>query len=99
MVEEMIALRNKLDEKGIEWTDESQKFEFCLGGKLGIDRTHFNYKGKKISVINGYGTYGGLGILSDENEGLLELYDFESEPIGYLTADEVMKELEKRDES
>ena len=95
----MISLRNKLDEKGIEWTDESQKFEFCLGGKLGIDRTHFNYKGKKISVINGYGSYGGIDVLTNKNEGLLEFYDFESEPIGYLTADEVMKELEKCNEN
>lgn len=94
----MIKLRELLDQKGIKWTDESETIK---AGDIGftIDRTHFEYKRKKISVINGYGTRGGVGIFSNKNEGLLEFYDYESEPIGYLTAEEVMKVLEKYDEN
>ena len=91
----MIKLRELLDNHKIEWVDISDEFNLVGGGKLGIDRIHFKVKGKKFSVINGFGTYGGY-TLGEENEGLLELYDFCSEPIGYLTAEQVLKEINKK---
>jgi hypothetical protein len=78
MVEEMVKLRQMLNEHHIKWVDKSD---------MQIDRTHFYYRGFHWSVVNGYGTYG-------EDEGLLELMSNAvngGEPIGYLTADEVMK--------
>lgn len=87
MVDEMIKLRKLLTLYGIEWHDASENFP------LQIDRTHFDYKGYKWSVINGYGTYGGFGIFSDKNMGLLELISAavnDGEPIGYLTASQVI---------
>ena len=94
MVEEMIKLRKVLDNSNIEWEDKSEKWKLEQGGSLGIDRTHFNYKGQKISVINGFGTYGGY-TFGNENKGLLELSMNGREPIGNLTAREVVDELKR----
>ena len=89
MTEEMIAFRKLLDEKRIEWEDLStQQWEICP-----IDRTHFNHRGYKWSVINGYGTYGGVNVITRKNEGLLELMSEAvngGEPLGFLTAKEAM---------
>ena len=52
---------------------------------------------EELSVINGNGTYGGIRYTKDgqKNEGLLEIWgSWIQEPIGYLTADEVIKILE-----
>lgn len=90
MVYEMLKLRKLLTMNGIEWHDASETPDFPLQ----IDRTHFDYKSFNWSVINGYGTYGGFGILSDKNMGLLELMSAavnHGEPIGYLTADQVIE--------
>ena len=46
-----------------------------------------------VSVINGYGTYGGYSSVRPTNAGLLEMRIGESEPIGSLTANEVIKYL------
>lgn len=90
MVEEMTKLRKLLTEQGIEWHDASTPPDYPLQ----IDRTHFDYKGYSWSVINGFGTYGGIGIFRDKkNMGLLELISNainDGEPIGYLTAAQVM---------
>lgn len=89
MVDEMIKLRKLLTLYGIEWHDSSDTPDYHLH----VDRTHFDYKGYKWSVINGYGTYGGFGIFSDKNMGLLELMSAavnDGEPIGYLTASQVI---------
>ena len=90
MVEEMLKLRKLLTEHGIEWHDASTP----PGYNLQIDRTHFEYRGFNWSVINGFGTYGGIGIFRNkENMGLLELMSnavYDGEPIGYLTAAQVM---------
>ena len=45
------------------------------------------------SVINGFGSYGGYDPMRKSNQGLLELMpdlDNMSEPIGHLTAEEVI---------
>lgn len=61
---EMQKLRDWLDENKIPWEDVSE--DFCrfnlnkIEHEMWICRTHFNIKGHKVSVINGYGTYGGV---------------------------------------
>ena len=107
MCEEMSRLREWLDKKGIEWHDMSAICDYTTIEKmriLGIDkqyadttiyRTHFDYKGHEISVINGYGTYGGYEPFTDKNYGCLEMMIDENEPLGWLSAKEVIKKLEK----
>ena len=90
MVDEMVRLRSLLDENGIPWVDKSTQ-RLTYPKELGFDdifisRTHFEYRNYFWSAINGCGTYG-------EEEGLIELMSNAvngGEPIGYLTADEVM---------
>ena len=97
IVEEMQKLREWLDQNGIEWKDISDE-HFCY---LWIVRTHFTYKDRHISVINGYGTYGGFNHFETDNKGLLEMMIGEidensvNEPIGYLTADQVITYLKE----
>jgi hypothetical protein len=97
IVEEMQKLREWLDQNGIEWEDESDE-NFCY---LWIVRTHFTYKDHHVSVVNGYGTYGGFNSFETDNEGLLEMMigeideNSENDPIGYLTADQVITYLEE----
>lgn len=97
---EMQQLRNLLDEKNIPWEDCSEDMTHAENWPMWFCRTHFEYKGIKWSAINGFGSYGGWhglnpGNTEKENLGLLELWNHESEPKGYLTADDVMKEIEK----
>lgn len=98
---EMQKLRDWLDENKIPWEDVSE--DFCrfnlnkIEHEMWICRTHFNIKGHKVSVINGYGTYGGYGIISEENQGLLEtmgLWYGKDDVKGYLTAEEVINKIE-----
>lgn len=89
MCDEMIKLRSILDERGVKWADKSDK------GMYPIDRTHFYWKGYFVSVINGFGTYGGFSSFNPINNGLLEVMIGESEPIGCLTADEVIQKIDE----
>lgn len=87
MPQEMIKLRQMLDDMGIKWEDVSSHYEVKeITIDLSIYRTHFEHKGRHISVIIGHGTYGG-------NEGLLEMWDGNGEPEGYLTAEEVIERI------
>lgn len=66
-----------------------------------IARTHFEYKGIKVSVINGFGTYGGWAGANgaqkeEDNEGLLEVMVSGSEPCGWLTAVEAIRFIEEK---
>lgn len=83
MPQEMIKLRQMLDDMGIKWKDVSEHFRLI---DLSIYRTHFEHKGRHISVIIGHGTYGG-------NKGLLEMWDGNGEPEGWLTAEEVIERI------
>lgn len=54
--------------------------------------------GENWSVINGFGTYGGFGLLGEKNKGLLELWAEQvndGTPLGNLTADDVINLMEK----
>lgn len=87
--EEMQKLREYLNKHNIQWTDVSEPYCFSW-----MCRTHFTLRNNHWSVINGYGSYGGFGTFSPNNEGLLELMTSEvngGEPVGYLTADDVIK--------
>lgn len=45
--------------KNIPWHDASDVMPEDKDWPMWICRTHFEYKGVKISVVNGFGTYGG----------------------------------------
>lgn len=88
MTSEMVKLRRLLDAEGIAWVDASDEKSIYH-----IDRTHFRYRRYRWSVIHGYGTYGGKNHW-DKDMGLLELRSNgagNGDPIGWLTADEVMR--------
>ena len=95
--EEMQKLRNYLDEKNIEWRDDTKEYSETVK----IARTHFEYNDKFVSVINGFGTYGGWhgsnypAMTEEQNLGLLEVMIDGEEPVGWLKAEDVMKEIEK----
>ena len=93
---EMQQLRELLDEKGIEWEDHSETYE-GTAIDMWICRTWFEYKGNKVSVINGFGTYGGYdGLDSKANLGRLEMMDGATEPIGFLMADDIFSILDEK---
>ena len=92
MNEEMKKLRALLDAENIEWEDKSDYSIYP------ICRTHFSYSGQRWSVIHGYGTYGGYDPFTGTDRGLLEAWSFSGEPIGYLTAEEVMRYVKGTDD-
>lgn len=98
--DEMIKLRQALDEKGVQWEDKSTIYpddeirdtmrrlnvsRECAD--CSIFRTHFSYRGYFYSVIYGYVTYGG-------EKGLLECMVGGKEPVGSMTAEDVLKLME-----
>lgn len=88
MTEEMIIFRQLLEKHGIEYEDQSEPESY-----IPIYRTHFDYRGYHWSVIHGYGTYGGFSCF-ESDKGLLEVRSGaidDGNPIGYLTAQEVMR--------
>lgn len=107
MCEEMQKLRDMLDAKGIKWSDQSDIMPekdidnlmiWCsesMNRKMfdnTIYRTHFITDGKNCSVIYGFGTYGGYQPIFQTDYGLLEMWFIDNgEPIGWLTAEEVME--------
>lgn len=83
IVPEMRIFRDMLEELKVDWVDASDR------GDLPICRTHFWHNNNRWSVINGFGSYGGY-YHGECNKGLLEIYDWNSEPTGYLTAKEAI---------
>lgn len=109
--EEMTKLRQSLTNRGIKWIDKSviktaDELQKLIGIMPDVDanyldtsmyRTHFDYKGTRWSVINGYGSYGGYDPIDGINEGLLELLIGDAagnEPIGNLKADDVLNYMD-----
>ena len=100
--EEMQKLRQMLDEKNIPWHDASEIMSEDKEWPMWICRTHFEYKGMKISVVNGFGTYGGWfganpGTTEEENMGLLEIMIEGNEPVGWLKAEDIMEILGEKE--
>lgn len=105
--EEMKKLRSILDDKKILWVDASEEWEAYYRPdpeartelrKYYIHRTWLQIDGKLISVINGFGTTGGWSDFTPQNEGCLELMADginDGEPVGWLSADDVIELLEK----
>lgn len=95
---EMKKLRKWLDDNKIPWLDASDCSK--LGGQVSwwMCRTHFRIKDDEVSVINGYGSYGGITPYrgKGKNQGLLEIMcSWIPDVTGYLTADEVIKIMEE----
>lgn len=105
MCQEMIKLRDLLSNHNIEWFDNSTIMSDKTVDKLvklghekkycdtTIYRTFFKFNGLEISVINGYGTYGGYDPCTGDNNGLLEIWDGEHEVEGWLTAEQIINML------
>ena len=97
--EEMKKLRKWLDDNNIEWKDYSdynfmdQDVLFIVGE---VNRTRFTIKNNTWSVIHGFGTYGGYTNYC-KDEGLLELMIGEDEPIGHLTAEQIIEKIKRGD--
>ena len=89
MCEEMKKFREYLDQNNIDWVDMSSVYEDMKD--FSITRTHFIYKNKKVSVINGMGTYGGIDVFGIKNHGLLEVMIGGNDPVGWLTCEEAIK--------
>lgn len=92
MTSEMIKLRTLLDLNDIAWVDASEEYNH-YSYPYSIYRTHFEHRGYHWSVVHGFGTYGGWSSHSSDR-GLLEVMSEAingGEPIGYLTAEEVME--------
>lgn len=82
---EMQKFRNYLNESNIQWTDVSDE-----SGDIWICRTHFNHEGNLVSVIHGFGSYGGFNRW-ETDQGLLEVMIGNNEPVGYFTAEDAVK--------
>ena len=91
--EEMKKLRSYLDEKKIKWIDQSEDME-SASIDMFICRTWLWLGDRKISVVNGYGTYGGIHPMYNnglKNRGLLEIQiDGLNDVYGDFTADDVI---------
>lgn len=92
MCDEMKCLRAFLDKKGISWIDDSDDSDDDIDI---IYRTKFEVNDDNISVIFGHGTYGGVAVFDDSiNHGRLEMMINNNEPEGWLTADDIIQQLE-----
>lgn len=102
MPTEMQKLRTMLTEMGIKWQDKSAIYPedkildimkmFNVSRQIAdvsIYRTHFDAIGCHYSVICSYNTYGG-------DEGLLEMMVNGAEPTGWLTAEDVINDVQER---
>lgn len=79
---EMDKLQKWLDENHIEYERRIKEEGIIDTNQILIETNEV-----KLSFICHYGSYG-------YREGLIEMYDFVEEPIGFLTADDCIKELE-----
>lgn len=91
--EEMNKLRTALDKMGVEWVDASEDW----AKNFYICRTHFSYNNKSYSAVNGYGSFGGYDMFTNDNSGFLEIRFPNGEVEGYLTAADIIKII-KEDE-
>lgn len=93
----MKKLRKWLNEQHIEWFDDSDR-PGVVRKKYEICRTKFEINGYGFSVIHGFGTYGGKRVYKDvyKDRGLLECSISENEPVGYLTAEDVIKLIKEK---
>jgi hypothetical protein len=83
--EEMLKLRDWLNENGIGWEDVSDSI---------ISRTRFVVNGYFFSVVHGFDTYGGINIFGKDS-GLLECMTG-SGVVGCLTAEDVIEMVKEK---
>lgn len=77
-------------EKLQKWLDENNiKYErYIEDGKLNRNQILIRTDKIELSFICHYGSYG-------YQQGLIEMYDFENDPIGYLTAKQCISKLKE----
>ena len=92
MCKEMKKLRKYLTDNGIEWYDDTS-----ISATWWMVRTKYKYKGREFSVINGFGSFGGYTSFTNKNMGKLELIIDGEEPIGYLSAEDVVEIMNEMD--
>lgn len=93
--DEMTKLRVGLYKMGVKWLDHSERNKDMP--EYDIERTWFEIKGNKWSVIHGHGSYGGW-FLDGPDAGLLEVMTSVvngGDPVGWLTAEQVLEEVRK----
>ena len=109
MCEEMVRLREALTKMSVKWTDhsdivtdemlEEKKKIYPNISSVFLDttmyRTWFEYRGYEISVIYGYGSWGGPNGFGTDPRLLEARFGMNEEPIGWLTADKVLAKLEE----
>lgn len=84
---EMKKLRDWLTKNDVAWHDESSISRYYW-----MARTKFYVGEHYFSVINGMGSYGGYR-WGFKNQGLLECMVDNSEPEGWLTAEDVEERI------
>ena len=90
MCKEMKKLRKYLTDNGIYWWDDTS-----ISSLHWMVRTKFEFSGKEFCVLNGVGSFGGCTTHDSKNLGKLELIIDDEEPVGYLTAQEVIARMGK----
>ena len=77
-------------EKLQKWLDENKiKYErYIEGGWISRNQILIKTEEMRLSFICHYGSYG-------YEQGLIEMYDFENEPDGYLTAKQCISKLKE----
>lgn len=79
---EMEKLQKWLDENGIKYE------RYIEDGRFNRNQIFIKTNKKELSFVCHYGSYG-------YQQGLIEMYDFENEPEGFLTAEKCIKKLKK----
>ncbi len=109
LCEEMKKLRQWLSDNDIVWFERSsimseKKIDYLMhicGGTerayfdTSIYRTHFIINGELWSVINGFYTHGGFEPYVNKNYGMLELRIGDNDPVGWLSADNIIKRINR----
>lgn len=89
MPEEMQTLRAALNARGIEYQDLSDDFDRSFPFyDMTLYRIRYIYKGKRYEVMTGIGTLGG-------DWGLLELRVNQEDPKGSMTAEGILKLMDR----
>lgn len=77
-------------EKLQKWLDENHiKYDrYIESGRINRNQIFIQTQKIDISFICHFGSYG-------YKQGLIEMYDFQDDPIGFLTADDCIKRLKE----
>jgi len=90
MVEEMRKFRELLNASDIRWEDDSYQV-----GEYSMTVTRVRIGRKAWTIINGFGSFGGLNPRTGVNHGMLEIWDgtVKNQPEGWLTAEQAIQKI------